>query len=50
VYFDAGLEFDLQQQNVEWWGILLEMIWQVDEQLSQSPYNLRIPDDPAICY
>ena len=45
VYFDAGLEFDLQQQNVEWWGILLEMIWQVDEQLSQSPYNLRIPDD-----
>jgi len=45
VYFDAGLEFDLQQQNVEWWGILLEMIWQVDEQLSQLPYNLRIPDD-----
>src|SRR2546421_9570155 len=31
VYFDAGLEFDLQQQNVEWWGILLEMIWQVDD-------------------
>ena len=33
------------KQNVDWWGILLEMIWQVDEQLSQSPYNLRIPDD-----
>lgn len=45
VYFDAGFEFDLQKQNVEWWGILLEMIWQVDEQLSQPPYNLHIPND-----
>jgi len=44
VYFDAGIEFDLQKQNVDWWSVLLEMIWQVDEQLSQSPYNLSIPD------
>lgn len=45
VYFDAGIEFDLQKQNVEWWSILLEIIWQVDEQLSSPPYNLHIPDD-----
>lgn len=45
VYFDAGIEFDLQKQNVDWWSILLEMIWQVDEQLSSPPYNLHIPDD-----
>jgi hypothetical protein len=44
VYFDAGVEFDLQKQNVGWWHVLLEMLWQVDEQLSQSPYHLRIPD------
>jgi len=45
VYFDAGLEFDLQKQNVDWWSILLEMIWQVDEQLNKPPYRLHIPDD-----
>jgi len=45
VYFDAGIEFDLQNQNVGWWSILLEMLWQVDEQLSRPPYHLRIPDD-----
>lgn len=45
VYFDAGIEFDLQNQNVGWWSILLEMLWQVDEQLSRPPYNLDIPDD-----
>jgi hypothetical protein len=45
VYFDAGIEFDLQNQNVGWWSILLEMLWQVDEQLSRVPYNLHIPDD-----
>ena len=44
VYFDAGVEFDLQKQNVDWWSILLEMVWQVDEQLRQSPYSLHIPD------
>jgi hypothetical protein len=44
VYFDAGVEFDLQKQNVDWWSILLEMVWQVDEQLRQSPYRLDIPD------
>lgn len=43
VYFDAGFEFDLQR-DVHWWHVLLEMRWQVDEQLSQSPYHLRIPD------
>jgi len=45
VYFDAEIEFDLLNQNVDWWSILLEIIWQVDEQLSKPPYNLHIPDD-----
>lgn len=45
VYFDAGIEFDLQKQNVDWWSVLLEMIWQVDEQLSQPPFDIRIPQD-----
>jgi hypothetical protein len=44
VYFDVGIEFDMQKLNVDWWSILLEMIWQVDEQLSQPPYSLHIPD------
>jgi hypothetical protein len=26
VYFDAGIEFDLQKQNVDWWSSLLEMV------------------------
>jgi hypothetical protein len=45
VYFDANQEFDLQKQNVSWWNILLEMVLQIDDQLSQPPYNLQIPDD-----
>lgn len=45
VYFDAEAEFDLQKQNVSWWHVLLEMVWQIDEQLSPPPYNIRIPDD-----
>ena len=43
VYFDAGFEFDLQKQNVDWWSVLLEMIWQVDEQLRQPPFDIHIP-------
>ncbi|MGE0684811.1 MAG: P-loop NTPase fold protein [Candidatus Binatia bacterium] len=45
VYFDANQEFDLQKQNISWWNILLEMVLQIDDQLSQPPYNLQIPDD-----
>lgn len=43
VYFDAGFEFDLQKQNVDWWSVLLEMIWQLDEQLRQPPFDIHIP-------
>lgn len=45
VYFDANQEFDLQKQNVSWWNILLEMVLQIDDQLSQPPYHLKVPDD-----
>src|SRR5262249_52741234 len=45
VYFDANQEFDLQKQTVGWWNILLEMVLQIDDQLSQPPYNLQIPDN-----
>ena len=44
VYFDASREFDLQKQVVSWWNILLEMVLQVDEQLSQAPYHIQVPD------
>lgn len=44
VYFDASREFDLQKQIVSWWNILLEMVLQIDDQLSQSPYNVKVPD------
>jgi energy-coupling factor transporter ATP-binding protein EcfA2 len=43
VYFDAEAELNLQDLN--WWNVLLEMVWQIDDQLSQPPYSLRIPDD-----
>lgn len=43
VYFDAGIEFDMQKQNIDWWSVLLEMIWQIDEQLSEPPYKISIP-------
>ncbi|MBI4658001.1 MAG: AAA family ATPase [Verrucomicrobia bacterium] len=44
VYFDAESEFDLQKQNVSWWNILLEVIWQIDTQLSEPPYRLQLPE------
>ena len=42
VYFDAVSEFDLQKQSVDWWNVLLEMVWQIDEQLAKEPYRLQI--------
>ena len=42
VYFDAEEELNLQ--DLSWWNILLEMVWQIDEQLSQPPFNLTIPN------
>ena len=42
VYYDAETELNLQSLN--WWNVLLEMVWQIDEQLRQGPYNLRIPN------
>lgn len=42
VYFDVERELNLQDCN--WWNILLEMVWQIDEQLSQPPFNLAIPE------
>ena len=45
VYFDAGVEFDMQKQNIDWWSLLLEMIWQIDEQLGAPPYGITIPQD-----
>jgi hypothetical protein len=51
VYFDAEAEFDLNKQDVGWWTVLLEMIWQLDMQLSGPPLRLSIPkkqkDDAA---
>ncbi len=45
VYFDAEQEFDLQKQNISWWNILLEMVLQIDDQLSQPSYAIQIPDE-----
>ncbi len=43
VYFDAESELNLQELN--WWNVLVEMVWQIDEQLGKPPFNLQIPDD-----
>ncbi len=43
VYFDAEAEFDLFKQDVSWWNVLLEMIWQMDTQLTAEPHNLSLP-------
>jgi energy-coupling factor transporter ATP-binding protein EcfA2 len=45
VYFDSEVEFDPQKQNVNWWNVLLEMVWQIDEQLSREPYRVQASDD-----
>ncbi|MBM4049200.1 MAG: hypothetical protein FJ279_29215 [Planctomycetes bacterium] len=45
VYFDAASEFDLQKQDLSWWNVLLEMVWQIDSQLSQPPLNVQVPDE-----
>lgn len=45
VYFAAEEEFDLQQ-GVSWWNVVLEMIWQLETQLSQPPHNLSLPSRP----
>ncbi|MBI3757832.1 MAG: hypothetical protein HY267_07645 [Deltaproteobacteria bacterium] len=42
VYFDAESELNLQ--DLKWWNILIEMVWQIDEQLSKFPFNLAIPN------
>ncbi len=42
VRFDAETELNLQ--TLEWWNVLLEMVWQLDEQLAQPPYNIQMPD------
>lgn len=46
VYFDAEAEFDLLKQDVSWWNVLLEMIWQLDTQLSDSPYGIEVAEGP----
>lgn len=46
VYFDAEAEFDLLKQGVSWWNVLLEMIWQLDTQLSDSPHAIELPEGP----
>lgn len=43
VYFDAESELNLQ--DLKWWNVLLEMVWQIDEQLSGPPCDLRIPEE-----
>jgi hypothetical protein len=46
IYFDAEAEFDLLKQDVSWWNVLLEMIWQLDTQLSDSPNDIQLPTEP----
>lgn len=46
VYFDAEAQFDLLKQDVSWWNVLLEMIWQLDTQLPGSPHAIKVPEGP----
>jgi hypothetical protein len=42
-YFDAEVELNLQ--DLKWWNVLIEMVWQIDEQLSGPPFSLKIPEE-----
>lgn len=45
VYFDAAAELDMQKQDLSWWSLLLEMVWQTEDQLRREPWGIGIPDD-----
>jgi hypothetical protein len=44
VHFDIKEEFDVEKHDVSWSDVLLEIVWQMDEQLARS-YSLQIPGD-----
>lgn len=43
VYYDAAKEFDLLLRDISWWNVILETIWQLDDQL---PTHVSLPHGP----
>jgi energy-coupling factor transporter ATP-binding protein EcfA2 len=44
VYYDAEEQFDLVGSDISWWNVVLETIWQLDDQL--PGHGIKIPEAP----
>jgi hypothetical protein len=46
VYYDVAKEFDLFMRDIGWWNVVLETVWQLDDQLADSGRGIKLPDAP----